>query len=553
MAWSARPDVTAGEGTTPYAPRTVPDLSVADLADLLVRLTQLAMLASGFWPLAIPGASIREPLLAHALVSLADQLSAALADRYRIERPIGEGGMAIVFLARDLKHDRQVALKVLRPELSAAMGPDRFPREIQILAQMQHPHILPLHDSGEAAGALYFVMPFVEGETLGERIARAGPLPIGEAVRLLRQIADALAYAHARGIVHRDIKPDNVMLSGKHATVTDFGVAKAVQSSARDKHTAVGIAVGTPHYMAPEQATADERTDHRADLYALGVLGYEMLSGAPLFDGETPQAILSAHWLQPPPDIRERRTEVPPALAELLLRCVAKEPEDRWPSAEALVAALEGIDVTGSGERVVPPSTASPLQVEAPPVATVTASTVTASTVPASAVPTPRRWLPVAGGVATAALIMGWMLLRPDSGGPDPIRKIGVLPVEDISGQDAVFVTAMHDGLTAALSRLQLSGVASRSEMLRYKGTAKTTREIARENELGAVVEATVFRAGEVMRINVQFTDPETSRALWSETIERNVSDVLEAQDAVVEVVAKGVRGALTAKSGASE
>jgi serine/threonine-protein kinase len=437
------------------------------------------------------------------------------------------------------------------------MGPDRFPREIQILAQMQHPHILPLHDSGEAGGVLYFVMPFVEGETLGERIARIGPLPIGETVRLLRQIADALAYAHARGIVHRDIKPDNVMLSGKHATVTDFGVAKAVQSSAKDRHTAVGIAVGTPHYMAPEQATADERIDHRADLYALGVLGYEMLTGAPLFDGETPQAILSAHWLQPPPDIRERRADVPAGLADALLRCVAKEPDDRWPTADALLAALEAVEAGGTGDRLaaLPPVTLAPPRDPLHSAAGGSPARATTAAPPALAatVPPTRRWLPAVGGVATAALIVAGFLLRPGRGGPEPIRKIGVLPVEDISGQDAVFVTAMHDGLTAALSRLQLSGVASRSEMLRYKGTAKTTREIARENELGAVVEATVFRAGEVMRINVQFTDPETSRALWSETIERNVSDVLQAQDAVVQVVARGVRDALTAKPGASE
>ena len=277
------------------------------------------------------------------------RLTAALSGRYQIEREVGHGGMAVVYLARDLKHGRRVALKVLRPELSSVMGVDRFPRENQLVARMQHPHILPLHDSGEAAGLLYYVMPFVDGDTLRQRLARTGPLSVGETVRLLREIADALAYAHGMGVMHRDIKPDNVMLSGKHAIVTDFGVAKAVRDSARDKLTTAGIAVGTPQYMAPEQATADERTNHRADLYALGVLGYEMLTGEPLFTGGTTQAILSAHVLQPPPDVRVRRPEVPAALAEALLKCVAKDPDARWQSAEALTAALETMATTPSG------------------------------------------------------------------------------------------------------------------------------------------------------------------------------------------------------------
>lgn len=474
------------------------------------------------------------------------QLAAALGGRYQIERQVGQGGMAVVYLARDLKHDRRVALKVLRPELSSAMGVDRFPREIQIIAQMHHPHILPLHDSGEAGGLLYYVMPFVDGETLRQRIARTGPLSIGETLRLLREIADALSYAHGLGVMHRDIKPDNVMLSGKHATVTDFGVAKAVRASAKDKLTTVGIAVGTPQYMAPEQATADESTNHRADIYALGVLGYEMLSGEPLFTGQTAQAILSAHVLQAPPDVRERRPEVPAALAEALLKCVAKDPDERWQTAEELLAALEGIVATPSG-GMTPTSTR--------PVQGVKGAGATAPASGGSAPAGRGRWVTIGvGGAALAAVAIALALKGGAAGGSvGGIQKIGVLPIEDISGQDAVFVTAMHDGLTTALSRLQLSGVASRSEMMRYKGTGKTTREIARENQLGAVVEATVFRAGDVIRINVQFTDPETSRSLWSQTIEKNVSDVLKAQDAVVQEVANGVKGALTARTGKGE
>jgi serine/threonine-protein kinase len=190
-----------------------------------------------------------------------ERLRAAFGGRYDIERELGAGGMATVYLARDLKHDRLVAIKVLRPELAAVLGPDRFPREIRIVAQLQHPHVLPLHDSGETSGFLYYVMPFVEGESLRTRLDRDGALPVHDAIRVLREVVDALAYAHAQGILHRDIKPDNVMLSGRHAVVMDFGVAKAVSDAGGQRLTTVGVAVGTPQYMSPEQATGQADLD----------------------------------------------------------------------------------------------------------------------------------------------------------------------------------------------------------------------------------------------------------------------------------------------------
>ena len=203
-----------------------------------------------------------------------DPLRAALADRYAVARELGQGGMATVYLAEDLKHHRKVAVKVLRPELAAALGAERFTREIEIGAQLQHPHILPLLDSGEAGGFLYYVMPYVDGESLRERLVRVGELPVHEAVKLLCEIVDALSHAHARGVVHRDIKPDNVMLSGRHALVMDFGVAKAVsEATGRQQLTTAGVALGTPAYMAPEQATADPHLDHRVDIYAVGRAG----------------------------------------------------------------------------------------------------------------------------------------------------------------------------------------------------------------------------------------------------------------------------------------
>ena len=220
-------------------------------------------------------------------MTVAPRLVAALADRYRIERELGQGGMATVYLAEDLKHERQVAIKVLREDLSASLGAGRFLREIKIAAQLQHPHILPLLDSGEADGFLYFVMPYIKGQSLRERLAREGELPVPEAVRLISEVVDALVEAHAHGVVHRDIKPDNVMLSGRHALVTDFGVAKAIsEATGRNTVTTLGVAVGTPTYMSPEQAAADPHVDHRSDIYSVGVMAYEMLSGRPPFTGQ---------------------------------------------------------------------------------------------------------------------------------------------------------------------------------------------------------------------------------------------------------------------------
>ncbi|MEP6574481.1 MAG: protein kinase [Gemmatimonadota bacterium] len=277
-------------------------------------------------------------------------LATALADRYRLERELGQGGMATVYLARDLKHDRQVAVKVLRPELAATLGPDRFVREIKIAAQLQHPHILPLLDSGEAAGFLYYVMPFIEGESLRDRLTRKGELPIAEATRLLRDVADALSYAHGRGVVHRDIKPDNVMLSGRHALVVDFGVAKAVsEATGRQSLTTVGVALGTPAYMSPEQCAADPHVDHRADIYALGAMGYELLTGRPPFVGLTPQQVLAAHVTENPKPVTDYRSSAPPALAETIMRCLAKRPADRWQTADEIVERLESLATPSGG------------------------------------------------------------------------------------------------------------------------------------------------------------------------------------------------------------
>jgi eukaryotic-like serine/threonine-protein kinase len=301
-----------------------------------------------------------------------ESLTTALAGRYRVERELGAGGMATVYLAHDLRHNRKVALKVLRDDLAASVGGVRFLREIEIAARLQHPNILPLHESGEVPAGhpghggtppvLFFVMPYVEGESLRRRLEREGALPVHDAVRILIEIVDALSYAHAHGVVHRDIKPDNVMLSGRHALVADFGVAKAIEAAGGDDRagrdaardgpdsiTTLGIALGTPAYMAPEQATADPHVDHRADIYAVGIVAYELLVGAPPFAGGSPQQVLAAHVTATPTPIRVARPEVPAAVERVVMKCLAKHPADRWQSAAELLSQLEPLASASGG------------------------------------------------------------------------------------------------------------------------------------------------------------------------------------------------------------
>jgi dienelactone hydrolase len=283
-----------------------------------------------------------------AMTDVADRLAAALADRYRIERELGHGGMATVHLARDLKHGRTVAIKVLRPELAQAVGGSRFLREINIAAQLQSPHILPLLDSGEAEGLLYYVMPYVEGDSLRGLLATRGALAPSEAMRLLRDVVDGLAHAHRAGVLHRDIKPDNVMIADRHALVVDFGIAKAM-SDATKQHdlTSIGFSLGTPAYMAPEQAAADPHIDHRADIYSVGVMAYEMLAGAPPFTG-TPQSVMAAHISKAPESLLTVKPDVPPAIAQIVMRCLEKDPGLRFQSAEELLLAIEALSTPGA-------------------------------------------------------------------------------------------------------------------------------------------------------------------------------------------------------------
>ena len=454
-------------------------------------------------------------------------IQAAFEGAYKIEREVGHGGMATVYLARDLKHDRLVALKVLRPELAAALGGDRFPREIAIIAQLSHPHILPLHDSGQQGGYLYYVMPYVEGGSLRDRLKRDGTLPVREVVRILREVADALAYAHEQGIVHRDIKPDNVMLSGRHALVTDFGVAKAVSAASGEKLTTMGLALGTPSYMSPEQAMGETDVDHRSDIYALGAMGYEMLTGEPPFERPTAQAILSAHVLEAPVDISTRYTNLPPILGEVIMRCLKKDRADRWQTAELMLPMLETAATPSGG--LTPTTTRA----------------IKSTSVKKKG---SRRWL--IGAIATAVIALaafGAVMLRGGGGGATTIQSIAVLPIQDLSGADKVFVDAMHDQLISRLAQANVVQVVSRTAVMPYRGSSETTGAIAGKLGVQAVVEATVFRDGNRMRINVQMVDPTTLRYLWTQSYERDVSDVLKAQDEVVQKITTDMDAALTA------
>jgi Tol biopolymer transport system component len=350
-----------------------------------------------------------------------------LRDRYVLGRELGRGGMATVYAAQDVRHGRQVAVKVLHQNLAATLGPERFAREIQLAAQLQHPHILAVHDSGAAAGFLYYVMPFVDGPSLRERLVREGELPVAEAVRLLAEIVDALAYAHAHGVVHRDIKPDNILLSGRHALVADLGVAKALSAAgvgtsgdAGDDGalTSTGMALGTPRYMAPEQMSADPQLDHRVDIYAVGVMAYEMLSGTRPFPGTTPQAVFVAQATMTPTPLEQLRPGIPPLLSQIVARCLAARPADRWQSADELLAQLERVRITG--EDAATPAAVSPVT-PVTPVAT-TAPTQTADMPPAGAASHRRA---AAWGIAAALTTLAGVAVVLASRHPERPLQLG--------------------------------------------------------------------------------------------------------------------------------
>ncbi|HEX5963316.1 MAG TPA: serine/threonine-protein kinase, partial [Gemmatimonadales bacterium] len=379
---------------------------------------------------------------------LQEHLTAVLQDRYAIQREIGHGGMAVVYLARDLKHDREVALKVLYRHLTAALGAERFLREVRVAARLHHPHLLPLYDSGEADGSLYYVVPYVAGGSLRDRLRRESPLPLTTAIQIAREVADGLDYAHRQNVVHRDIKPENILLEEGHAVIADFGVARAISEAAETQLTEAGLLVGTPAYMSPEQALG-EAVDGRSDIYGLGCVLFELLSGAPPFTGHAPLAILVQRVSDPPPRLSDRGVSMPPELEDAIGRALARQPKDRLQSAAEFGRLLS----------------ASIEQISLPPVAT----------------PTSQLHVPRAVGLAVLPFV---------NMSPDP--------------ENEYFSDGMTEELINALTKVTGLRVTARTSAFVFKGKDIDVREIGRKLNVESVLEGRVRRAGNRLRITAQ-------------------------------------------------
>ncbi|HEY0778552.1 MAG TPA: serine/threonine-protein kinase, partial [Gemmatirosa sp.] len=487
---------------------------------------------------------------------VAEALRSALAGRYAVERELGRGGTATVYLARDLRHGRPVALKVLAPALGAALSAERFLREIRVTAALQHPHILPLFDSGEAAGRLYYVMPYVDGETLRERLARTGALPEADAVRLLGEVADALAYAHERGVVHRDVKPANILLHGGatrgHALVADFGIARAVDRAraaqdpsavlladgGTDTLTGAGTSPGTPAYMAPEEARADAGVDHRADLYAFGVVAYEALAGAHPFGARGSRALIAAHRDETPAPLAARRPEMPAALATLVTRLLAKDPAERPQSAGEVVAALGAVRPAAEFARpALDPASDAASDSEG--------AAESARRVPVRDPPSGRAAGFAAAAVALlavgGAIVIGARADRQNASPPraaavgaraagatrlTAIRALAVVPFVNTGGdpQDDYFSDGLTDELAHALARLPGLRLAGRTSSYTFKGRSVAAQAVGRALGVDALVDGTVR---------------------WDSVYETHSRDVFAVQDALTRSIAAALAPAL--------
>ena len=403
------------------------------------------------------------------MTDVAERLSSALAGRYRIERELGAGGMATVYLARDLKHDRDVALKVLKPELAESLGRDRFVREIRMAASLTHPHILPLYDSGEAGGFLFFVMPVMRGQTLRDLLQERHELSIEQAVQLSAEVADALDYAHRQDVVHRDIKPENILLHEGHAIVADFGIGKAVVAAVTETQSAItqtGVVVGTPAYMSPEQASG-EPVDARSDLFSLGCLMYEMLTGEPPFTGATVQATIAKRFVHTPPEVSTVRVSVPAALSRVVARLLAKAPDDRFASGAGVIDALRS------------------------------------------------------GAVPAAAR------------GPD--ASVAVLPFANMSADpdNEFFSDGITDDIIVALSPVKGLKVAARASSFTFKGKVVDLAAVGRTLGVRTVLQGSVRRAGNRVRVTVQLMSANDGVQLWSERYDRDLDDIFAIQDEI--------------------
>ena len=422
---------------------------------------------------------------------LQERLQAALANRYTIQREVGRGGMATVYLAQDLRHRRPVAVKILHPHLAANVGPERFQREVEIAARLSHPHILTLIDSGEVEGLLYYVMPFIEGESLRGRLDRERQLPVEDALEITRHVAAALAYAHGRGVIHRDIKPENVMLHEGEPMVTDFGIAKAVSAAGTENLTQTGTAIGTPAYMSPEQATGAADIDGRCDQYSLGCMLYEMLAGEPPFAGASAQVIIVKHFTEPPPSVRAIRPVVPEAVDRAIVKALAKAPAGRFGSVLQFAQALPSSGAT------TPPGL--PQTVVSAPLA------------------------------ATA-------------------KSIAVLPFVNMSAdpENEYFTDGIAEEIINALTKIQALRVASRTSAFAFKGKREDISEIGRKLRVATVLEGSVRKAGNRLRVMAQLVNVADGYHLWSERYDRELQDVFAIQDEIAENIVRALRVVLS-------
>jgi serine/threonine-protein kinase len=466
------------------------------------------------------------------MTALLNQIKTAFADRYTIERELGRGASAVVYLANDLKHRRQVAIKVLNQDLARSLDVDRFLREIEMAAGLTHPNILPLHDSGTAVGRsegrteelLYYVMPYVAGESLRDRLNREKQLSIVEAIEIAKSVASALDYAHRHEVIHRDIKPENILLADGHAILADFGIGKAVCDICEDNLTLDGYVLGTPKYMSPEQATG-EAVDQRTDIYSLGCVLYEMLTGEAPYGGENIRAVLARHAITPIPSTREDRPEVSATLDALVRKALAKAPDDRFATARELTVGLEEARLEGY---------------TGPYTAESRAATGRRS-------PGRRTALGILAAVVVVSGGLGWWFARPDRS-VRPVDSVAVLPFTNLSNDSdqVYFVDGLHYALIAELAQVGALTVISQTSVAPFRNTTKGVQEIAAELNVDAVVEGSVFRAGDSVRITVQMVLARPERQLWAQSYERDVGNVLALQRDVVRSIAREIETQLT-------
>ncbi|HET6577482.1 MAG TPA: serine/threonine-protein kinase, partial [Gemmatimonadales bacterium] len=463
--------------------------------------------------------------------SLAD----ALRHHFTIEHELGRGGMATVYLAQDLRHHRLVALKVLDPALAVGLGPERFRREIETAARLEHPHILPVLDSGEAQSWLWYTMPYVEGESLRGRLERTGALPLEEALRLTGEAADALDCAHRHGVVHRDIKPENILLSGGHARVADFGIAQALEAAGGERLTGTGLTVGTPAYMSPEQGAGAHTLDGRSDIYSLGCVLFELLTGEPPFSGRTPQAVIARRFVEGPPPVSLLRAGVPADVEQAVTRALAREPVDRFQTAAEFAEALAGAR-TGTAPTAAP----------APPEST-------ASPLPTKSLR--RRRLPMGVAVLGLGFILGlgvlFAWLRFDGGGRGGAttgpKLLAVLPFESVGDStEAYFADGVSDAVRGKLAALPGLQVIAGTSSGQYRHTAKSPQEIARELGARYLLVGKVRREGRAgdsgwVTVSTELVEAHPRGApttRWQEPLEAPLSDVFRVQADIARGVA---------------